>query len=405
MHPPAIKHIISIHALCEEGDDEATKDMTEEQHFYPRPLRGGRPSQKYCPDCQKGFLSTPSARRATIQWPTAISSASISIHALCEEGDLSLVSWPFMTLPFLSTPSARRATNVTTLNYPRIIISIHALCEEGDAFLFRQSPLRCYFYPRPLRGGRLFCHWLCRRTLGSFLSTPSARRATSDTAPITHPSKHFYPRPLRGGRRRAEFVITPKFLFISTPSARWATWRSSSLIVFLGISIHALCEEGDAIVVALQILCGNFYPRPLRGGRPHAPGLHCPGSRYFYPRPLRGGRRAGSSWSSGIPISIHALCEEGDPTAGGLDLLGQGFLSTPSARRATSAGDGPGNQYSISIHALCEEGDLKYNVMTTTGLISIHALCEEGDPPRQVKLGANKKFLSTPSARRATRRM
>ena len=35
--------------------------------------------------------------------------------------------------------------------------------------------------------------------------------------------------------------------------------------------------------------------------------------------------------------------------------------------------------------------------------ISIHALREEGDPQRPVFLGHTYKFLSTPSARRATR--
>ena len=56
----------------------------------------------------------------------------ISIHALREEGD----SLTFVTrkgfLPFLSTPSARRATLALWLK-PRInTISIHALREEGD---------------------------------------------------------------------------------------------------------------------------------------------------------------------------------------------------------------------------------------------------------------------------------
>ena len=78
----------------------------------------------------------------------------ISIHALCEEGD----------------PVRRR-------NIPHRKISIHALCEEGDSFSFSNRPV-----------------------LSSFLSTPSARRATE---------------------AEAERVL---------PAI---------------ISIHALCEEGD----------------------------------------------------------------------------------------------------------------------------------------------------------------
>ena len=56
---------------------------------------------------------------------------------------------------FLSTPSARRAT-VSSRDSPRTSkISIHALREEGDrsTSTFWDAPM--YFYPRPPRGGRL----------------------------------------------------------------------------------------------------------------------------------------------------------------------------------------------------------------------------------------------------------
>ena len=56
------------------------------------------------------FLSTPSARRATKSGDTWDMIAKISIHALCEEGDLS------NAVPVIQ----------------RHHISIHALCEEGD---------------------------------------------------------------------------------------------------------------------------------------------------------------------------------------------------------------------------------------------------------------------------------
>ena len=101
------------------------------------------------------FLSTPSARRATgvflsiiahLQhfYPrpprggrraagcTRLLRPSISIHALREEGDLStslLALWPLL---FLSTPSARRATQRRRAARRARQISIHALREEGD---------------------------------------------------------------------------------------------------------------------------------------------------------------------------------------------------------------------------------------------------------------------------------
>ena len=102
----------------------------------------------------------------------------------------------------------------------------------------------------------------------------------------------------------------------------------------------------------------HFYPRPPRGGRPFQP----PG------RPVH------------LPISIHALREEGDGKARSPSPSGDDFyprpprggrrrphvhrctqtavLSTPSARRATSISEAAApDGVSISIHALREEGD------------------------------------------------
>ena len=58
-------------------------------------------------------------------------------------------------------------------------ISIHALCEEGDLMVIRVPPRYSDFYPRPLRGGRQTSKNLTAEAY-TFLSTPSARRATFD---------------------------------------------------------------------------------------------------------------------------------------------------------------------------------------------------------------------------------
>ena len=130
---------------------------------------------------------------------------------------------PMHHCTFLSTPSARRATLPT---------------------LWRPSP-PTYFYPRPLRGGRrpqhcrslhrtaISIHALCEEgdhqpmhslnSFVSFLSTPSARRATP----------------------RLTDYLRQQGLFLSTPSARRATLRVLDEAGAGRISIHALCEEGD----------------------------------------------------------------------------------------------------------------------------------------------------------------
>ena len=168
---------------------------------------------------------------------------------------------------FLSTPSVRRAT--ITLSeffakaedfYPRPPrggrhagaavpfeveeISIHALREEGDTSSPRSAP-----------------------ALTSFLSTPSARRATDS--------------------REILLIVSS----ISIHALREEGDQGGGFDSFVcGISIHALREEGDTPSRSRPLPTSHFYPRPPRGGRPGNDG---PVQRY-------------------LQISIHALREEGD---------------------------------------------------------------------------------------------
>ena len=82
-------------------------------------------------------------------------------------------------------------------------------------------------------------------TWSRFLSTPSARRATWPDPVDLQGGQDFYPRPPRGGRqlRRGDTGRVDKFL--STPSARRATFPQIADALRVMISIHALREEGD----------------------------------------------------------------------------------------------------------------------------------------------------------------
>ena len=124
----------------------------------------------------------------------------ISIHALREEGDGGERHGG--VLDAISIHALREEGDKVILRLWSIedFISIHALREEGDTTMPWQPTAARYFYPRPPRGGRpgpvTYSH-----NGKIFLSTPSARRATS--ASITPTVTH--------GR------------FLSTPSARRAT--------------------------------------------------------------------------------------------------------------------------------------------------------------------------------------
>ena len=279
--------------------------------FYPRPPRGGRRAATGIKEVRHIFLSTPSARRATLAEQAQRVRISISIHALREEGDSGPPSNSSRQTSFLSTPSARRATAQRRLLGQRGGISIHALREEGDRLAEGDG---------------------CRGAL--FLSTPSARRATYDGS-----------------------MVLADHEFLSTPSARRATHELDHGQRAQVISIHALREEGDDLRHKGRARGSNFYPRPPRGGRRgSSPAMDGPLVFLSTPSARRATRVVAGACLS-LDISIHALREEGDiPPSGGATIVEK-----------------------ISIHALREEGDdVLLGVLEASG-ISIHALREEGD--------------------------
>ena len=101
---------ISIHALREEGDTSNRDTLTWVAYFYPRPPRGGRPTAGGLDLLGQGFLSTPSARRATLYLPVAGQLLPYFYPRPPRGGRHgSPIVW-IVADKFLSTPSARRAT-------------------------------------------------------------------------------------------------------------------------------------------------------------------------------------------------------------------------------------------------------------------------------------------------------
>ena len=103
------------------------------------------------------FLSTPSARRATVHRCPQCPPPPISIHALREEGDSSRNVTKFV-YPGISIHALREEGDRSRLGFCCWqSISIHALREEGDCRQYSRNARSRYFYPRPPRGGRHFC--------------------------------------------------------------------------------------------------------------------------------------------------------------------------------------------------------------------------------------------------------
>ena len=109
---PAIDRFLSTPS-ARRATPKNKKSPDAPNDFYPRPPRGGR----------RGRMQRRVRR------------AGISIHALREEGDRGTGQLQANERGgFLSTPSARRATADNRKLAKGKIISIHALREEGDNF-------------------------------------------------------------------------------------------------------------------------------------------------------------------------------------------------------------------------------------------------------------------------------
>ena len=191
--------------------------------------------------------------------------------------------------------------------------------------------------------------------------------------------------------------------FLSTPSARRATTKPYTRSIIDAISIHALREEGDFSFFVLLFFCFLFLSTPSAR---RATGRACcfqPVSSYFYPRPPRGGRQAAApeaiqpeeflSTPSARRATHHSLTGGTTmadfyprPPRGGRLCAARAFnstllfLSTPSARRATSRQRMP---------------SASWQFLSTPS-------ARRATPSRASRWLSSTTFLSTPSARRAT---
>ena len=418
---------ISIHALREEGDGHRQGSGAGAGHFYPRPPRGGRRSSPppghrwsryFYPRPPRGgrrlrslsnllshlqnFYPRPLRGGRPDRRCRRVPARPISIHALCEEGDVEVSDGKGSTSLFLSTPSARRATVILKLwqyrlqnFYPRPLrggrqacgasplpamqisihalceegdakstwpdvstrISIHALCEEGDGTVCLEQSRTTYFYPRPLRGGRRSgcpASRCCRRYF-----YPRPLRGGRPARPgLQRQGSNFYPRPLRGGRLAYALIGSALIVFLSTPSARRATYAWGAVTEPEQISIHALCEEGDPQTQDEYEYIIHFYPRPLRGGRHACTVRRAQHGVYFYPRPLRGGRPNDIEMEQIRRNFYPRPLRGGRPMGyGPCGHRSSNFYPRPLRGGRHQEIYAQGNAQDISIHALCEEGD------------------------------------------------
>ena len=127
------KQHISIHALFAEGDALHRGRACAASHFYPRPLRRGRPMTGLKYRFGSNFYPRPLRRGRP----------GCALHPVAR--------------PYFYPRPLRRGRRNTPLDASYIHpISIHALFAEGDVMVISRARSPGHFYPRPLRRGRLF---------------------------------------------------------------------------------------------------------------------------------------------------------------------------------------------------------------------------------------------------------
>ena len=230
---------ISIHALREEGDRLKYSIGLPSLNFYPRPPRGGRRPRL-------AFLATAGV---------------ISIHALREEGD--------------SIRSHRQRVDAISIHALREEGDPNCrLCAVCRIYFYPRPPrggrpptgtpdrLPDDFYPRPPRGGR----HVPQQRLGPVqqISIHALREEGDPVNLVTADFKamDFYPRPPRGGRPSGNGAPEICVQFLSTPSARRATTGPRCRRAAELISIHALREEGDASITRRRRRAKRFLSTP-----------------------------------------------------------------------------------------------------------------------------------------------
>ena len=176
------------------------KGVKRSNYFYPRPPRGGR--------------LPPTAANDGVE--------IISIHALRGEGDCTLFLLYNLIADFYPRPPRGGRPDAPADAEDVAYISIHALRGEGDLVLLT-AQRSCGISIHALRGEGDRSLLIPRSYISSFLSTPSAGRATGLPCSPAQTLPYFYPRPPRGGR----------------PAAMSRTSGHHT------ISIHALRGEGD----------------------------------------------------------------------------------------------------------------------------------------------------------------
>ena len=148
-------------------------------NFYPRPPRGGRRSCRWS-FCSERSISIHALREEgdARLWGLLYCLIGISIHALREEGDGFKYVEAYFLEPFLSTPSARRATVQLLDDGVKVKVFLSTPSARRATLPSTESSLQTAIFLSTPSARRATLYGYSYTKSIEFLSTPSARRAT-----------------------------------------------------------------------------------------------------------------------------------------------------------------------------------------------------------------------------------
>ena len=168
------------------------------------------------------------------------------------------------------------------------------------------------------------------------------------------------------------------------------------------ISIHALREEGDLVQLHHRLRLIYFYPRPPRGGRRNSCGRRRLPDRISIPALREEGDLCRPSHTDLRPISIPALREEGDVNSVRREVDVADFYPRPPRGGRPIEGDKTYENIKFLSPPSARRATRQIPLYLPWQGISIPALREEGDERGKNLDPIDLLFLSPPSARRAT---
>ena len=157
----------------------------------------------------------------------------------------------------------KRATYSLPVAMLRGIISIHTLCEEGDMYKAVKIAALMDFNPHPLWRGRRCKSYSDCLTVNISIHTLCEEGDGKTYSVIERYLENFNPHPLWRGRRRWGPMFSDFFWYFN-PHPLWrgrlVTFRTKPVTVT--ISIHTLCEEGDGVKSAVVLSMQGFQSTP-----------------------------------------------------------------------------------------------------------------------------------------------